>query len=211
MSAEGIPYIEDMKTRLITSAFFISVSLAFAQLDSNSVTVTASREASAQPDQVLIVVSVATGLNNSLNDVVAVLQGSGMNASNLVDVRFVEASNGYGPEQPAHPPLLEWNFNLPTPISRLKETTAMLSAVQQALVQKKSDFLLSFRVERLQVSPQAQQLLACNLADVVSDARMKAQKLANAAGRSLGVLLAISSFDYYGTGCSATVKFAMGF
>src|SRR5260370_31326366 len=64
----------------------VSGSLAFAQLDSNSITVSASRSGTLQPDQALFVVSVQSDLNTSLNDVLAALQGSGITSANFSGV-----------------------------------------------------------------------------------------------------------------------------
>src|ERR1039457_2549508 len=67
-------------------ALVMSASLAFGQIDSNAVTVTASRNANLQPDQVLFGVGVTSGLNVSLDDVVAALAGSGITVANFSSV-----------------------------------------------------------------------------------------------------------------------------
>ena len=70
--------------------------LAFGQLDSNSITVTASRNASLQPDQAVFAVSVQSGISASLDDVLAALQGSGITAANLSSVSSVQQNFGVG-------------------------------------------------------------------------------------------------------------------
>ncbi len=63
---------------------FIPASLAFAQLDSNSVIVTTTSNSSTlQPDQVLFIVNVNAPLTSSLNNVLAALAGSGITQANL--------------------------------------------------------------------------------------------------------------------------------
>ena len=72
-----------MVKRLPFFLLILSVPAAFGQLDSNSVTVSATRSMTQQPDQVLFGVTVQSGLNTSLDDVVAALQGSGITAANF--------------------------------------------------------------------------------------------------------------------------------
>src|ERR1700730_7421267 len=79
-------YTALMVKRLPFFLLILSVSAAFAQLDSNSVTVTATRSMTQQPDQVLFGVTVQSGLNTSLDDVVAALQGSGITSANFSGV-----------------------------------------------------------------------------------------------------------------------------
>lgn len=65
------------------SLVFIPASLAFAQLDSNSVTVTASANFTVQPDQVLFDVILTAPITSSLDNVLAALAGSGITQANL--------------------------------------------------------------------------------------------------------------------------------
>jgi uncharacterized protein YggE len=55
-----------------------------------------------------------------------------------------------------------------------------------------SGFSLSFFAQGLQVSPQLQQSQSCPEADLMSDARGQAQKVATAAGVSAGSILSMS-------------------
>jgi len=50
-------------------------ALLFGQLDSNSVTVTATRNLNTQPDQALLEITVTSPLDATLDNVVALLQG----------------------------------------------------------------------------------------------------------------------------------------
>src|SRR6266853_4167773 len=64
-------------------ALLAFASLISAQTDSNSVTVTASRTTTIQADQALFNITVTSGLNTSLDDVLAALQGSGITTANF--------------------------------------------------------------------------------------------------------------------------------
>src|ERR1039457_5845555 len=106
-------------------ALVMSASLAFGQIDSNAVTVTASRNANLQADQVLFGVGVTSGFNVSLDDVVAALAGSGITVANFSSVSSQQGLVFTGPVVPNPPalqPMLQWNFALPVPLARLKDT-----------------------------------------------------------------------------------------
>src|ERR1700682_1639233 len=77
-STRAARYTSAMVSRSLFFAFVLSVSLAYGQLDSNSITITASRNTAVEPDQVVFSVGVSAGLNSSLDDVLAALAGSGI-------------------------------------------------------------------------------------------------------------------------------------
>ena len=54
-----------------------------AQLANNTVTVTASQSSAAQPDEAVFSVTVASGLDKSLDDVVAAVSAVGITATNV--------------------------------------------------------------------------------------------------------------------------------
>ena len=66
-----------MTRRALIFAYLLSGSLVFGQLDSNSITVTASRSVTFQPDQIVFSVDVSSPLDTSLDDVIAALASSG--------------------------------------------------------------------------------------------------------------------------------------
>ncbi len=216
--------------RTLVLAFAISASLAFGQIDSNAVTVTALRNANLQPDTVLFSVSVTSGVNAGLDDVIAALAGSGITAANFSSVssqQFFIASTIpiiIQPPQPAQPqPMLQWTFTLPVPLSKLKDTSTALTNVRQGIAKKNAGLAMSFSVQGTQVSQQLQQSQPCVISDLLADARAQAQKLANAAGLTLGQILALASSTSSTTGssnsifnplpsfsiCAATVKYAL--
>ena len=182
---------------------------AFAQLDSNSVTVGATRSMTQQPDQVLFGVTVQSGLSTSLDDVVAALQGSGITAANFSGISMGPVLVFTGNPIPAPPvspiaaPPLQWVFALPAPLAKIKDTIATLTALQKSIARQNNGLTLSFSVQGSQVSAQLQQSQVCPTSDLLADARAQAQKLANAAGLTLGTVLAMSS----GTSTSGSVGF----
>jgi uncharacterized protein YggE len=212
-------------------ALLASASLLSAQTDSNSITVTASRNTNLQSDQALFSVSVSSDLNASFEDVLGALQGSGIALSNFTAVYTSFASlTGVtpttGPFTPPVPGLL-WSFSFSAPLSKIKDTLATLNTVQQNVVKKNNGMSVSFGVVGAQVSPQLQQSQGCSLPDLIADARAQAQKLADAANLGVGVILAMSGATTGGNpssigisgistilipsvaNCTLTVKFAL--
>lgn len=208
--------------RISLLSFFALCPLAFGQLDSNSITVTAIRGTSLQPDQVVFGVDVTAGLDTSLDDVVAALAGSGITMANFAGTGNGVIQGVFGPN-PATTvqPTIDWAFTLAAPLSQMKSTVAMLTKVQQNIGSKNSGLTLSFSVRGTQVSAQLQQSQPCSVPDLVSDARAQALKIATAAGVSMGGIIGMSSVttssnaspivagNVLPSTCSLTVKFAL--
>ncbi len=220
MDSGGEPsYTPSMIPRV--TVFLFSAGLAFAQLTSNSVTVTASRNTSVQPDQVVFRVTVDSPLDATRDDAVAALQGSGITLANFNGVTTSQIYDSMGQQTQMR---LQWMFSLPVALSNMKSTIGLLTSVQKSNAQKNNSLGISFGVVGTQVSPQAQQAQACSQADLLADARAQAQKIASAAGASLGAVLAMSgstsastdpngglfSSPYYAPACVLTVKFGLG-
>ena len=115
----------------------------------------------------------------------------------------------------------------------MKATVAALTSLEQSIIHANSGFTLSFSVQGAQVSSGMQQSQTCSIPDLIADASAQAHKLANAAGLTLGSILAMSSVAsnpvennnvpaaIFGTGsfvsnflttpqsCVLTVKFAL--
>ncbi len=183
-----------MRKHFLSIGLVLFAPLAFGQLDSNSVTVTASRGASLQADQAVFGVFVNSGLNAGLDDVLAALQGSGITLANFSGVSETSVFLSVPPPNQAPVPMLEWAFGLSVPLSKLKDTFAALTTAQQNIAKKNIGLSLTFRVQGTQVSQQLLQQQTCSLTDLLADARAQAQKLATAAGLNIGTVLAISSF-----------------
>lgn len=170
--------------------------VAFGQLDSNFITVTASRNTtSTQPDQAVFGVQVNSGIDTSLDDVIAALQGSGITIANFVGLNTNFLAITQNPVSvPVPAQLLQalaWSFRFAAPLTKMKDTVTTLSALQQSIAKKNPGLTLSFSVQGTQSSGQSQQ--ACSLSDLLSDARTQAQKLASGAGVTVGNILAMSS------------------
>lgn len=208
-------------TRFLISALALSASLAFGQLDNNSITVTASRSVELQGDEVVFDVGVMSGLDTNFDNIVNALAGSGIAAANFTGVQAVQPV--YTNPRSAFAPqvMIEWQFTLTAPLSNMKQTTAMLAGLQQNISKNNSGLTLSFDVSGTQVSDQLLQMQGCTYADLLSDAMAQARSLASAAGFSLGAVLSMSSTtgsaasnSTLGIGgfltptCTMTVKFA---
>ncbi|HYL37204.1 MAG TPA: hypothetical protein VEV17_14905 [Bryobacteraceae bacterium] len=207
-----------MSKRGLIAGFLLSASLVFGQLDSNSLTVTASRNTNLQPDQVVYSVMVESGINTSLDDVIAALQGSGITAANFsgIDTAFGIILTG----TPSPQPTIDWMFTLAGPLSKIKDTISTLNNVQQSIAKQNKGLKMSFSVQGTQVSPQLAQSQPCVMADLLADARAQAQNLASAAGFTVDTILAMSSVTSTMQGirlaallavppCTVTVKFAL--
>jgi hypothetical protein len=174
-----------MRTLLIM--FVLSIPLAFGQLDSNSITVTASRSTTTgvQPDQAVFTAQVSSGLDASLDDVLAVLQGTGITTVNFVTMNSFVAF----PETSAQPgQLLGWTFRYAVPLAKIKDTITLLTSLQQTIANRHNGLALTFGLQGFQASGQNY-----SLSDLITDARTQAQKLADAGGVGVGNILAISS------------------
>jgi uncharacterized protein YggE len=180
-----------------------------AQLANNTVTVTASQSSTAQQDEAVFSVTVNSGFDKSLDDVVAAVSGVGITAANLVQIISVFPSASPPPAN-APSPSLGWTFQLVVPFSKLKDTTSALTSLQNTISQNNSRLTLSFTLSGTRLS--AQQAPTCNLADLISQARSQAQDIAGAAGFKAGAIVGLTSATSNAAllGCSLTVRFALG-
>jgi uncharacterized protein YggE len=163
-------------------------SMAFGQLDSNSITVTASNNANLQPDQAIFSVSVQSGFNTGLDDVIAALQGSGITTANFSQLGTVQNYNNG-----ASTSSLQWYFILPAPLANTKATVATLTTLQQNIAMANNGLTMSFSIVGTQVSQQLAQSQTCSLASLVTAATTQAQSLAASGSFTLGSILALSS------------------
>ncbi len=164
-------------------------SLAFAQLDSNSITVTASNNPTLQPDQAVFSLVVQSGLNTSFNDVLTALQPAGITASNFSGIN----SQSLNLLPPLNSTSLYWYFNLPVPLTNTKATVSSLTTLQQNVAAQKNGLTLSFSISGTQISQQLAQSQTCSLSTLITNATTQAQNLAAAGGFNLGAILALST------------------
>jgi hypothetical protein len=181
-----------MRTSCLIALILTSASLVFGQLDSNTVTIQASRYANLTPDQVVFSVSVSASPNTSLDQVVAALANSGISAAN-----FVGVTGGTDAQSP-----LQWLFTLAAPLTKIKATVASLTALQQSIANNNSGLTLMFQVQGPRFSSGLLQSQVCPMTDLVADALAQAQNVAAAAGLFIGPIVAISD----GTSVVGTVS-----
>jgi hypothetical protein len=167
--------------KLSISMLFLMVPPIFAQLEPHTLTISASHSTPLQPDQVVFGLSVTSGATISLDQVVGALTGLGITSTNLTGI-----SNN------STPPTVQWNFTLSVPLSSLTITLGSLTKLQLNIGQNNSGLILTFTVEGTQVSQQLQQSQTCSNSDLVVDATAQGQKLAAAAGLTLGPVRALS-------------------
>lgn len=214
---------------LIVGALLAAYPAYSQQIDSHSITVSASRTANLSADEAVFAVFVDTGLDATLANVIAALQGAGITAANFAGLANAQPQS-FNQNQPQ--PTLEWAFGLPVPLAKTKDTITALTNLQQSVMQLNNGYTLSFQAQGTRVSPQTLQSQPCVVADLIADARAQAQKLADAAGLTLGAVSAVSSYtsssqgnnllaglyiSRYSSGgsgiagaiCSATVKFSV--
>src|SRR5690349_6776667 len=101
---------------IATLPLFLSVIALGQQLDSNTVTVTASRNRSLQPDSAVFGVLVETGFDPGLDDVAAALAGSGITAANFTDVSSSLGLFLTDPVTQSGQSRMEWTFSLQVPV-----------------------------------------------------------------------------------------------
>lgn len=186
----------------------LCTALVYAQISNNSVTVTATQAPAGQPDQASFAVSVSSGLDKNLSDIVSALQSAGITTSDFTGVSFPQVPSvlSAAPTQPPAPQM-QWDFQLNVPIAKVKDMTAALAALAQSLPQNSSGLSLTFSIQGTLTSPQPAS--GCKLSDLLASARTQAQQLAGAApGLTVGLIQAITTSAP--DPCSLTVRFALG-
>jgi uncharacterized protein YggE len=173
--------------RKIFVGVLLAGSLAAANLDPNTVTVTATRPLSIQPDQALIYISLMASQDAGLDDVLAKLKPAGVTAANLSGVGG-PISNPF----PVDASFAQWYFLLPLPFTTMKDTVTVLTQLQTSLGSVQGSQALTFSVVGTQISDDARAAQPCPLAALVSDARKQADAMAAAAGIRTGAILSMS-------------------
>jgi len=171
-----------MRKVWLTALWLAGAHLAFGQLETDTITVQASRSVNLTPDQVSFYVTVSAGPTSSLDQIVTALSGLGITASNF--------SGMYGPND--NRGSLQWSFALPTPLTKVNATIASLIALQQSMIKNNSGMSLTFQMQGAYVSQQAYQSQPCSTKDLVADAQAQAQNVAAAAGFAVGPMIKIS-------------------
>jgi hypothetical protein len=161
----------------VAALILACASVCLAQLDDNTVTITATRTVALQPDQATISINLTTPRNAGIDDAIAALQGTGLAAGDLVSVSTLTLNVGSG---------VYWTFRRAVPFSALKDTLTAVVAAQQALEKRSPGFVFTYYVSS-QASQAAQNSPAlCPMTTLLADAQTQAQQVARAAGVRLG-------------------------
>ena len=161
--------------------------VVFGQLETDTLTIAASRDTMLVPDEVVFQLSVSSGQDASLEQVAAALKSAG-----IADAMFVSVSNPISVSLPnIFNRSLSWSFTVAVPIGKMGSEIKLLASARLALTPGGSPVPVSFNIQGIQVSEE-QQAQPCSFTDLVADARAQGQKVATAAGLALGPILAIS-------------------
>src|SRR5258708_29238067 len=145
-------------------------SLAFGQLDRDTLTVSASQSSSLQPDRVIVRIHVTTPGSTGLDQVVAGLKSAGIVTAALSNISS-------SPDNAT----LFWLFTIAVPFSKIPATVTQLTAQK-----------IEFFVQGSQVSAASQQAQPCPVASMMADATAQAKKIADAAELVVGEIVALS-------------------
>lgn len=152
-----------------------------AQLESNTLTITATQQVNTQPDQAVFDVYVSANLTQGLNDILAALPGTGISAANIAGISTLY--NG----------TVQWWFEVPVPLANVQTFVGALATGQQTFVASNNGMTLAVYPGGLQVSPALLASQTCPIASLVSSARAQARTIANAAGFSVGPILSLDT------------------
>jgi len=169
---------------------------AFAQLDNDTITITALQAVSGQRDEASVSVCLVAEIGTGLDEVLATLQGLGVSERNLVEAG---AERGwYCPYPEPWKNFVWWQFTYSTPVTRIQETFGALARTTTSL---SPGLYLGYGVERdSSAAPE------CAVPTLLSQARRQAENVAAAAGLRVGPILALSDGTvdptYVGVGAS---------
>jgi uncharacterized protein YggE len=167
--------------RLLLAILLLRAAPAFGQIESHTVTISATRSVVIEPDQIVLQLTVSSNPSATLDQIVGALSGLGITDANLTGT--------YN----SNPPTLTWNFSFTAPLANVTATIGSITKLEQTIAQNNSGLTLTFYIGGTQVSQQLQQAQTCPNSDLISDASAQAQKLASAAGMTLGPILRLSN------------------
>ena len=188
-----------MRSLCLITVLLAGDSLLFGQLDSDTLTIQASRSVNLTPDQVVFSISVSASPNTSLDQVVATLANLGVTAANLANVASGTDSQS----------AIYWDFTLAAPLAKIKATIASLTALQRSIVQNSKTMTLMFQVQGSQVSPDLIQSQACPMTGLFAEAQAQAQSVASVAGLAIGPVITLSNLSLAPVPSQVTGGFAV--
>lgn len=152
------------------------VLLALSAGAQGQILIQASSASIPAPDSVTLLVTVTTPQASSIEDAIALVPGLGLSAANLVYVSSILSN----PFNPVSAPAIAWEFSLNVPLAKIADRIALITAAAKSA-------MVSFNI-----NASTSQAPPCAYAQLISDARAQAQKLANAAGVTLGPVSALA-------------------
>ncbi len=172
-----------------------AATAAFGQLDSNTITITASSTPAAQTSNATIQVDVLLSQASTLQDAVNVVQGAGFTADNFTYVS--SSSYAYLLQVSAAPaPTVDWSLSRTVSAT---EVPSVLAALEAASKNQPSG-TLSYTVSNAPVSQPD-----CVYTALIGAAQSQARKVADAAGVKLGGIVSIDQ----GTQAQAATSFTV--
>src|ERR1700680_2896172 len=127
--------------KALQSILFIAVPVQlFGQIESDTLTLSASRVLSIQPDQAHFNVTMVSTPTQGLDEILAALQATGITAANFSSL--TSQSDG----------TLQWLFNLPVSLAKVQTAAVSLVSLQQTIAKSNNGLTLSFYIGGLQVS-----------------------------------------------------------
>jgi uncharacterized protein YggE len=169
--------------------FLACCPVALAQIESNVLTVTATRSLNLQPDQASLMVNVTSSVNTALADVLTALQSTNITSANLTAVGTSTTGSG---SASGNNEAWYWTFTVTVPLSGLKAILASLAMVQQSLPAAQNPMTVAYFLQGASFSPQLLASNPCPYTAVFSDAQTQAKNVAAAAGVTLGPVVALS-------------------
>ncbi len=117
-----------------TSMLLLAAAPIFAQLPSNTLTISATRSIAPQPDEAVFALTVSSGTGATLGQIVAALSSAGITSSNLSGVDNSTATT------------LQWSFTFAAPLANLAAAINSFANLQQTIGQNNSGLTLGFSV-----------------------------------------------------------------
>jgi hypothetical protein len=145
-------------------------SLAFGQLDSDTLTVSVSQSVNLQPDQIVFGIIQIAPPDRSLDEILASLKAAGITQASFSTVSSVPGS-----------PDLHWLFTMAVPLSKMQAISLELTAQK-----------ILFSVQGLQVSDELLRAQQCSIPSMFAEIRTQARNITDAAELVVGEVLAIS-------------------
>jgi hypothetical protein len=155
-----------------------------ADLDSNTLTVTAVRATNLPNDEVTVAVLVTAQVGMMVDEVLGLLAGTGITASDLSQAEPPPAGS------PAN--TAQWYFTPTVPLAKSRALFTALDRIQSDLYRDGSTNSVIFDVAGVQPSAATQAAHPCNNTTLLTDARTMAQSLAAAAVLRVGTVLSIT-------------------